>query len=436
MITLSTKKISDILKADENVVEAEINEVSTDSRTINDKTVFIALKGEKFDGHDFIKNVLAKGCPLVIAEREVDGVDKSRVIIVENALKALGELAHYNRLQFKGKVIALTGSSGKTTTKEELKKMLSLFAKTSATRGNFNNHIGVPRSLLDLDMDAEYAVIEMGMSARGEIEYLTKMTEPDLAIVTNVYPMHIEFLKSLENIARAKAEIFCGLKKGGTALFNADANYAEILREQAEIYADKIYTYGKGSFDTLKLELENDSDYCYYNAWCVLKTAEILGLDLANAITAVNAFSAPDGRGKKHSITLGNKHILLIDESYSGQPEAMKFAIQNLAKQKGRKIAVIGKMAELGDYSKQAHIEIGQVLAENNIDVVIGVCAETKDVLAQLPPTMIQKYFPTYEGITDYLKNDLLQDGDVILIKGAHYSSQVYRVAQDLIKFE
>ena len=437
MIALKARKIAEILGFDGKVSDCVIEEVSTDSRKVNDKTLFVALKGEKFDGHDFIKDVLDKGAPLVVSERLIAGVSPEKIILVDDTLKAFGKLGQYNRRQFKGKLIALTGSSGKTTTKEELKSMLSLFAPTCATSGNFNNFIGVPRSLLDLDMNAQFAVIEMGMSARGEIEYLTSLAEPDIAVVTNVYPMHIEFLGTLENIAWAKAEIFSGLRKGGIAIYNEDTSFAELLREEAYRFTDKVFSYGKQNHPQVTLSLEDEAEHCFYNAWCVLKVAEVLGLDVQKASLAVNQFSAPEGRGKKHKLDINGKHIVLIDDSYSGQPEAMKLAIRALGQMKvsGKRVALLGKMAELGDYSKQAHIEVGQELAKAHIDVVIGVCEETKDMLAQLPLDIQQFYFPNIEGVADFLKDEILDEGDVLLIKGAHYSSQVFKVAQELLQY-
>lgn len=436
MIALSAAKVAEILEFKGDVIEAEIREVSTDSRKVDEHTLFIALKGEKFDGHDFILDVLDKGASLVISERPIAGADERRVIVVQDTLKAFGKLAQYNRRQFKGTVIALTGSSGKTTTKEELKAALLAYAPTYATSGNFNNHIGVPRSLLDLDMNARYAVIEMGMSARGEIEYLTSLAEPDVALVTNVYPMHIEFLKSLENIARAKAEIFSGLKKGGIAIYNEDTAHAEILREEALRYATKVCAFGKENHAGTRLCLQDEAEHYYYNAWAVLKVVEVLGLPLEKAVAVVNNFGALEGRGKKHDLNLNGRKITLIDDSYSGQPDAMKLAIRALGKMvvSGRKIALLGKMAELGEYSKQAHIEVGRVLAENKIDVVIGVCEETKDMLKELPLEVEQYYFPAVEGVADFLLDEVLGEGDVVLVKGAHYSSKVYQVAAALRK--
>ena len=432
MIKLNSQKIAEILGVQQEIAEAVIENVSTDSRQVDEHTLFIALKGEKFDGHDFISEVLAKGTPLVLSEREIEGADKNRVIVVPDTLKAFGKIAQYNRRQYKGTVIALTGSSGKTTTKEELKVALSVYAPTYATSGNFNNFIGVPRSLLDIDMNARYAIIEMGMSAPLEIDYLVHLAEPDVALVTNVYPMHIEFLKTIENIAKAKAEIFSGLKKGGIAVYNEDTNYAEILKTAAEKTAGKVIGFGKKHHPAADLHLSEEGEHYFYNAWAVLSVVEALGLPLDKAVVAINNFSAPEGRGKKFNVSLNGKHITLIDNSYSGGPDATVMAVNSLGKQKGRKIAVIGKMAELGDYTKEAHIRVGKALKENDIDVVIGVCEETKDMLSELGNKTEQYYFPSIEGVSDFLQNKVLKDGDVVLIKGSHYSSQVYKAANDL----
>lgn len=434
MIKLSSMQICEILGITQQVNDVEIEEISTDSRKVDGKTLFIALKGEKFDGHDFISEVLNKGVPLVLSERKIFGIDDKKVIVVGDTLKAFGKLAQYNRRQYKGTVIALTGSSGKTTTKEELKAALLQYAPTYATSGNFNNFIGVPRSLLDIDMNAKYAIIEMGMSAPKEIDYLVHLTEPDVALVTNVYPMHIEFLKTTENIAKAKAEIFGGLKKGGIAVYNEDTNHAEILRSAAEKTAARIIPFGKNHHPLAELHLSEEGEHYLYNAWAVLSVIEALQLPLEKAVKAIDEFGAPEGRGKKYKLNLNGKNVTLIDNSYSAGPDATVLAVESLGKMDvvGRKIAVIGKMAELGDYTKAAHVRVGQALKANSIDVVIGVCEETKDMLAQLADGTERYYFPSIENVSQFLQNEVLQDGDVVLIKGSHYSSQVYKAAADL----
>lgn len=437
MEKVSSEKLAQILNCHTKVSPAEIDKISTDSRKIDAHTLFIALKGERFDAHDFVKDVIAAGCPLAVVNRLIDGVVPEKQLVVEDTLQAYGKIGAYNRSLFKGKVIGLTGSAGKTTTKEEIAFLLSKFAPTYATSGNHNNFVGVPQSLCEIDMNAEYAVIEMGMSAKGEISYLTNLVKPDIAVVTNVYPMHIEFFDSFEGIAYAKAEIFEGLPQGGTAIINADTNFADVLEKQARLKTDKIIKFGKSVHPTDNFTTPESGEQYLYNAWCALSVVQALGLDIEKAASYIKDFGALDGRGKHHTLKLAQGGIYtLIDDSYSGQPEAMRLAIENMDKSpaSGRKIALLGKMAELGDTSKARHQEIGQVLAHSNIDIVIGVCAEMRDMLAELPQSKTQYYFENKDGVADFLLNKLLQNGDTILIKGARYSSKMYQVAEELIK--
>ena len=311
----------------------------------------------------------------------------------------------------------------------------NILGKTTTSR-YFNNFVGVPKTLCDLDMSADYAVIEMGMSAKGEIERLVSYVRPDIALVTNVYPMHIEFFPNFEAIAEAKAEIFTGLKKGGTAVINADTNFADVLEKRAAEQGAKIVKFGRFNQSEYQFSTAAEGDHHLYNAWATLAVVKELGLDVAKAQSEIKNFAALDGRGKQHLLHLpqGGSYTL-VDDSYSGQPEAMKLALQSLSKMKtnGRKIAVIGKMAELGDTSVAQHKDVGKVAAACGLDVVVGVCPETKDVLAELPPAVERFYFENKEGLDEFLLNKLLQNNDIVLIKGARYSSKLYQVAESLI---
>ena len=434
---LNTIQIADILGYKERVVEAEVLNVSTDSRNINKGDLFVAVKGEKFDGHDFVADVLNKGACAAIVEHYIKDAPKDKQILVKDSLDAYGKIGAYIRSKFKGVVIGLTGSAGKTTTKEEIKFILSHFGKVYATKGNHNNFIGVPESLVQMDMASDFAVIEMGMSAKGEISRLTNYVKPDIALITNVYPMHIEFFPDLEHIALAKAEIFEGLSSNGVAVINQDTNFAEVLISKAKEKTDKIILFGRDNHSKAKFELQDEGEHHLYNAWAALSIVRALGLDEQKAADCLKNFGALEGRGKKYTLRLenGGKYTL-IDDSYSGQPEAMKLAIASLDKMtsKGRKIAVLGKMAELGEHSKQKHIEIGKALATTNIDVVVGVCEEMKDMLACLPKRIKQFYFPSKDRLDDFLLKELLQNEDILLIKGARYSSKLYQVTEALIK--
>lgn len=436
MKEISSQKLAEILGCTAVSADIVINKISTDSRQIDEHSLFVALRGERFDAHDFVVDVVAKGCPLVVVDHLIKDVPVEKQFVVNDTLEAYGKIGAYNRSQFKGTVIGLTGSAGKTTTKEEIAFLLSHFAKTYATAGNHNNQIGVPQSLCELDMDARYAVIEMGMSSKGEISHSVNLVKPDIAVVTNVYPMHIEFFPNFEGIAEAKAEIFKSLRCGGYAIINEDTNFAALLEKRALENGAKVVKFGKNTHPAVELHLSSEGEHYLYNAWCTLSLVNVLGLDVNKAATALANFGALPGRGMQHQLKLpqGGSYTL-IDDSYSGQPEAMRLGIEALDKMKtnGRKIVVLGKMAELGDTSKARHEEIGRVLADSSIDVVIGVKPEMKDMLAQLPAAKEQYYFENRDGVDEFLLNNILQNNDIVLIKGARYSSEMYKVTESLI---
>lgn len=437
MQKISSQKLAEIVGATSRIFQTEIENVVTDSRIAQKGDLFVAIRGEKNDGHNYAADVLKKGAELVMVDHIVPDLPIERQVVVPDTVKAYGKIGAYNRSLFKGVVVGLTGSAGKTTTKEEIKFALSRFGKVYATGGNFNNQIGVPATLCNMDMGADYAVIEMGMSAKGEIEELVSYVRPDIAIVTNVYPMHIEFFDNFEGIAEAKAEIFKSLKKGGAAIINEDTNFASLLEQRAKENGAKVIKFGKNNHPDVELNLQDKGEHNYYNAWCVLTLINELGLNVKVAAEHLSEFGALAGRGAKHQLKLPSGGIYtLIDDSYSGQPEAMRIAIETLSKMpaKGRKVVVLGKMAELGDTSQARHIEIGQVVAQNNIDVVIGVCPEMKDMLAQVPDSKEKHYFENKEGLDEFLINKLLQNNDIVLIKGARYSSKLYQVAEALIE--
>lgn len=437
MKEITSQKLAEILGCDVAQTDIAINKISTDSRQIDEHSLFIALRGERFDAHDFVADVVAKGCPLAVVDHLLKDVPVKKQLVVKDTLEAYGKIGAYNRSQFRGTVIGLTGSAGKTTTKEEIAFLLSHFAKTYATAGNHNNQIGVPQSLCELDMDSRYAVIEMGMSSKGEISHSVSLVKPDIAVVTNVYPMHIEFFPNFEGIAHAKAEIFEGLPaQGGIAVINEDTNFADILKMEAIKHNAKIITFGKNTHPVAEFTTQEQGEQYLYNAWCALTVVQALGLDVNKAASYIKDFGALDGRGKHHTLAIHGGKYTLIDDSYSGQPEAMKLGIEALDKSQttGRKIVVLGKMAELGDTSKARHIEIGKLLANSSIDVVVGVCPEMKDMLAQLPANKQQYYFENKDQVTDFLLNKLLQNNDTVLIKGARYSSKLYQVTEELLK--
>lgn len=318
MQKISSAELARVVGTAQRVIDTEIVRVVTDSRQVQKGDLFVAIRGEKFDGHQFAAKAIEQGAGLVMVEEAVAGIPAERQLVVENCLHAYGLIGQWNRKQFKGTVIGLTGSAGKTTTKEELKFALSNYGKVYATTGNHNNQVGVPFTLCNMDMSADFAVIEMGMSAKGEIAELVSFVQPDAAVVTNVYPMHIEFFPNFEGIAEAKAEIFSGLKKGGTAVINEDTNFADLLERRAKENGARVVKFGRQDHSVAPFSLSTEGEHFLYNAWCVLAVVEALGLDPAVAAARLHEFGALDGRGKIHQVHFGSGCFRLIDESYSG----------------------------------------------------------------------------------------------------------------------
>ena len=437
MEKINSIKLAEILEVSNNVVDADIYKVILNSKDADNSSLFVAIKGEHTDGHKFAAECIKNGCPLVVVDHYIDEIPENRQLVVEDTIKAYGKIGAYNRSLYKGTLIGITGSAGKTSTKEMVKLLLSEFGKTYATNNNQNNFIGVPLTLCNLDMDAEYAIVEMGTSSYGEIAYLTDLVKPDIALITNIFPMHIEYFNSVEEIAQEKATIFKGLNGNKKiAIINEDSNCFDILMNKARKYTDNILCYGKNNQPNVDFSLCDDSEQYKYYAWCALSIINSLGLDINKAAKKIADFKPLIGRGKKHSLNIDNGKYTLIDDSYSGQPASMILGIKSLDKQycKGKKIAVIGKMSELGKHSQQFHIEVGQELAKSSINTVIGVCPETKDILEQLPNSMNKYYFENNEGLADFLLNEIIEEEDVVFIKGAHYSSRVFEVAEKLIE--
>lgn len=460
---ISINELLDILSVKNNTAKDLTQTVDTakiffDSRKTEAAGIFVALKTAQNDGANYIKSAFEQGAVLAISGTNPDNLDN--VLIVDDALKAFQGLGRYVRSKYTGTVIGITGSSGKTTSKAEAVEMLSAFAPTYAGEPSLNNHIGTPYNLCRLDFDTKYAVFEMGMDHAGEIALLVDMVRPDVAAITNVYPMHIEYFESFRDIAFAKAEIFNPIKDG-IAIINADTNFADevLIPEAKRNGAKAIITFGKAGDVKLQnvsftedgktvFELEVDGKtYCHqdnalgerfaYNACFVVALANSLGLNVGKALSAISSFDLPKGRGKVSRIKLDDKRtITLIDDSYNGQPEAMRQSLTTLGLMKrangAKKVALIGKMMELGSHSPEEHRLVGQTIAKTDIDLVIGIGEPTKDLLAESGKETI--YRDNIAGLADELINNILKDGDIILIKGSHYASRVFEVSEALLK--
>ncbi len=426
--------------------------VSIDTRTLEPGALFIAIKGERFDGHDYIGSALAKGAAAALASRIPEGLaETSRLIMVDDTYKALVDLATASRSRMRGKIIAVTGSVGKTGTKEAIRTALAESGGVYATRGNLNNHIGLPLSLANMAQSARFGVFELGMNHSGEISYLTKILRPDIAVITNVEAVHLEFFKSVQEIADAKAEIMEGLDKNGAVVLNRDNAYYEHLLGKTHAHGIKnVITFGE-HFDAdcrlANYALKNfgsqieavikGTPITYRTGtvghhWAltsviVLAVITAAGAYLPDAVAALANFHEPEGRGRIQLIDMGDKIITLIDDCYNASPVSTIAAIAKLAELhasmggKGRRIAVLGDMLELGNSSADLHKSLLATLQQHAIDRLYAAGKFMKHLYDITPPGIRGAYA---EKSADLAKAvvDGLSDGDVVLIKGSHGS--------------
>jgi UDP-N-acetylmuramoyl-tripeptide--D-alanyl-D-alanine ligase len=360
---------------------ATVSGISTDSRTSQQGDLFVPLRGDKFDGHDFLLQAVRRGVGACLSEEVIAGFPVP-VIRVENTLKALGDLAAAVRSRMSGPVVAVTGSSGKTTTKEMLAAILTLTGPGLKTEGNFNNLIGLPHTLFRLNATHRWAVLEMGMSARGEIARLAEIASPTIGVITNVGPAHLETLHGLDGVARAKGELFAALRSGATALINADdERVAQLpvangvrrllfgLTGTADFRAeDVVVGTGTVSFrlvlpqEKRVVVLQTPGRHNVLNALAAAAAATVLGVNAEHIVRGLESFRPSRGRMELISLPDG---ILLFEDSYNANPLSVKAALQTLdeAGGSGRRIAVLGDMLELGASSSELHAEVGQAAA-------------------------------------------------------------------------
>ncbi len=416
------------------LIDGDVEKISTDSRDVDENTLFIALVGERFDGNDFVEDVLNKNVKAVVASRYSGKSEK--VLLVEDTNEALLSIAQGYRMKFKIPFVALTGSVGKTTTKGMVYAVLSEKYNTHKTQGNLNNEIGVPKTLLALENCHEAAVIEMGMNHFGEISKLTKTTLPDVAIITNVGTAHIENLGSREGILKAKLEITEGLKKGAPLIINGDNDMLSDL-ENSDFEVLKFGISGKNLF--IKAEnitySENGTEFTavcknekvrafvpavgvhnVYNALASMCVALKLNFNLKEAANALKNF-APEGMRQNVRKV---KDFTFIEDCYNANPDSMKASLSMLnTVKKSRSIAVLGDMLELGDYSESAHKEIGEAAVNEKTDIVLtyGDLSEfIKNAVIENGGEAIS--FLNKDDLRAYLKS-ILQKDDTVLFKGS-----------------
>ena len=419
--------VGGILTGDETV---QIGSVSTDSRSIYKGTLFIAVRGERFDGNDFIEAAFEKGAHAVIGNREAIPPVGCAYVRVPDSVEALGRLAAWHREQFTIPVVGITGSVGKTTTKEMVGAVLSARYSTLKTAGNFNNHIGLPLTVLRLTESHEAAVIEMGMSARGEISYLTKIAKPTVAVITNVGLSHIETLKTQENIRDAKLEIAEGLPPGGTLLVSGDDAYLQNVQVPgAEVkrfgfdnpdceFLGKIIDDDHFSFMETVIRVPVPGRHNLYNALAAVAAGFVCGISPDVAAEGLANYKTDGIRQTEVEI---RPQIKVICDYYNASPASMAVALEMLQKGEAkRRIAVIGDMLELGEIGPACHREIGKKAVEMGIDMLFTVgplaklAAEEGAALG-----METMHFPDNDALSNALLH-ILSPGDRVLIKGSH----------------
>ena len=423
---------------------AEAAGVVIDSRKAGENFIFVATKGERVDGHQFIPDVFAKGALGVVCEKEPESLP-GPCIVVEDSFEALKQIGEFYRQQLPVKVVGITGSVGKTSTKEFVAAVLSMKYKVHKTLGNYNNEVGVPLTVLSMPEDTEVAVLEMGINHFGEMHNLSRIARPDICIMTNIGQCHLEFLGSREGILKAKSEMFDFMKEDGSVCINGDddmlASIKEVkgkkpvtfgLSEQCRVYATDIK--GKGLFgseamihgngESFAVQIPLPGEHMVYNALAAAAAGQLLGLtpeEIRDGIAAVESVS-----GRSHIVKLPDK--VLIDDCYNANPVSMEAAIDLLLQADGRRVAVMGDMFELGEQEKEMHARVGKYAADKGVECIIcagklarciyegarEAAGERKD-----GPAAEIFYFEDRESLLEGI-NQILKPGDTILIKASH----------------
>ncbi len=434
--------------------EKTLTGFSIDTRTLKPGNVFVALQGENSDGHTFCSAAVKAGAAALLVSKETEAPKDVAVIVVTDTLAALQSIANYRRNQFPGKVIAITGSNGKTTTRAMLQHLLSAHASVSATRGNLNNHIGLPLTLLSLEDQSKFAVLEMGMNHLDEIRQLCKIAAPQASLISNIGPAHIGILGSLTNIARAKAEILENLDQSQFAIVPGDTEFTDIFRSAGRA---KILTFGEQhhndyqisnirvAIDNLDFTLTFAGNSCNcqlhlsgrhnaFNAVAALCMYHQLGFPLEEGCRLLSSFAPVGARMEK--VTIAGVNIIL--DCYNANPASMEEALNFLAICPPERIAVLGDMRELGDLSSEMHEKIGRIAAANPPECLICIGKDasqiaTAAIKSRMPSERVIVLMSTDEA-AEVIRGKL-QKGSTILFKasrGMHFENIVRKIWPEL----
>jgi UDP-N-acetylmuramoyl-tripeptide--D-alanyl-D-alanine ligase len=442
-------QMADAMRAERaNALPASVTGISIDSRTIAPGQAFFAIAGDRHDGHAFVTAALDKGAGLAVvaAEKRATLPANAPLLVVADVLEALRDLARAGRAHSNANIAAITGSVGKTSTKEALRLALRADGETHASSASFNNHWGVPLSLARMPKTARYGVFEIGMNHAGEITPLTRLVRPHVAVVTAVEPVHLEFFDGIAGIADAKAEIFLGVEPGGTAVINRDNPYfARLKRRATQAGIAHIVGFGEHARAQARLvkcvaqpdgsAVEADilgnrvayrigapGRHLVLNSLAVLATTSLLGADLALGALALAQQTPAPGRGVRMPIEVPGGTALLIDESYNANPTSMRAALALLGDAplgpRGRRIAVLGDMLELGPAGADLHRELATPIDAHAIDLVFCAGPLMAALWEALPANRRGAYAATAEDLEAELAG-ALRAGDAIMVKGS-----------------
>jgi UDP-N-acetylmuramoyl-tripeptide--D-alanyl-D-alanine ligase len=413
-----------------------VNGLSIDTRTLKEGDLFVALQGDNRDGHDFVAAAFAAKAGAALVTRTPDGVT-GPLLTVAHTQRGLEDLARAARARSNAKILAVTGSAGKTTTKEILRLACNALGRTHASAASHNNHWGVPLSLAALPRDAEYGIFEVGMNHFGELRNLVSFVRPHVALVTTIAPAHLEFFGTCEAIADAKSEIFEGVEPGGAALIPSDSPYADRLAARAkQAKVARIVSFGtngdaklvsfvpEGEGMRLKADIFGTAVDCYVgapgahiaqNVVGALAAVALLDGDVLNAAAALKDFTALKGRGARFEAG----GISVIDESYNANPASMAAALALLGSAKGRKIAVLGDMLEMGEGGSAHHAGLAAPIEANKVDLVFACGMQMRSLWDALPAPRRGGIAETSMALAPML-NSVLKPGDTVLVKGSN----------------
>lgn len=428
-----------IYHGEESAKTKEVTSITTDSRKAEEGCLFIAIKGERSDGHDYIRQVYDKGALCVLSEHELESCLQP-YIQVDSSLEAIKKIAEFYRSQLSITVIGITGSVGKTSTKEMVAGVLSEKFQTLKTLGNFNNELGLPLTIFRLTDDDEVAVLEMGISDFGEMHRLSKIAKPDICMITNIGTCHLENLGDRSGVLRAKTEIFDYMNENGSVLLNGDDDQLQKVRsvygkcittfglnEHCNIYADRIEPMGlsgtkcvihtpQGNFTTI---IPIPGDYMVRNALAATAAGLEMGMELYEIKAGIEKAEALAGRNK----VIRTTNFAIIDGCYNANPMSMKASVDLLCLAEGKKVAILGDMGELGEKEKSLHYEVGEYVGRSAVDILLCVGELSKEMERGFHTVRPDAYCMHYDTVDDFIAKipDELCFGDSILIKASHF---------------